>query len=198
MQILVDNILPAAVHPWADSGPPNASIKDVVRRSRQALELTHQHSFSSTQSFVQEQPLVSLSELYINARVAPRLFPIPRQLTLSNSHSLPSRTAQDKQQAKMQLKDLLITAVAALPLAAAQTAVNQTTVTSVVTAITTWCPGPTTLTHGTRTYTVTKATTLTITDCPCTVTSVSLRPPTPTKPLLRSPHPPFVRQARQN
>ncbi|EER24048.1 hypothetical protein D8B26_002221 [Coccidioides posadasii str. Silveira] len=43
-------------------------------------------------------------------------------------------------------------------------------VTEVVTAYTTYCPGPTTLTHGTNTYTVTEATTLTITDCPCTVT----------------------------
>jgi hypothetical protein len=50
---------------------------------------------------------------------------------------------------------------------------NATTVTSIVTAITTYCPKPTTFTHGTRTYTVTKATTLTILDCPCTVTEVS-------------------------
>jgi len=37
------------------------------------------------------------------------------------------------------------------------------------TAIETYCPGPTTLTYGEHTYTVTEATTLTITDCPCTV-----------------------------
>jgi hypothetical protein len=41
--------------------------------------------------------------------------------------------------------------------------------TEVVTAITTYCPGPTTLTHGSSTYTVTEATTLTISDCPCTI-----------------------------
>jgi hypothetical protein len=43
-------------------------------------------------------------------------------------------------------------------------------VTEVVTAYTTYCPEPTKITHGTKTYTVTKATTLTISDCPCTVT----------------------------
>jgi hypothetical protein len=43
-------------------------------------------------------------------------------------------------------------------------------VTEVVTAYTTYCPGPTKITHGHKTYTVTKATTLTISDCPCTVT----------------------------
>jgi len=49
---------------------------------------------------------------------------------------------------------------------------NETVVytTEVVTAYTTYCPGPTTIAHGTKTYTVTEATTLTITDCPCTVT----------------------------
>lgn len=41
--------------------------------------------------------------------------------------------------------------------------------TEVVTALTTYCPAATTLTHGDKTYTVTEATTLTITDCPCTV-----------------------------
>ncbi|KAG8408571.1 hypothetical protein J3458_019602 [Metarhizium acridum] len=41
--------------------------------------------------------------------------------------------------------------------------------TEVVTALTTYCPAPTVLTQGTKTYTVTSATTLTITDCPCTI-----------------------------
>lgn len=40
-----------------------------------------------------------------------------------------------------------------------------TTVTSVVSTLTTFCPGPTTVTYGTNTYTVTEATTLTVTDC---------------------------------
>jgi hypothetical protein len=42
----------------------------------------------------------------------------------------------------------------------------------VVTALTTFCPYATKLTHNGITYTVTEATTLTITDCPCTVTRV--------------------------
>ncbi|RSL39847.1 Clock-controlled protein 6 [Fusarium euwallaceae] len=47
---------------------------------------------------------------------------------------------------------------------------NVTYTTEVVTAYTTYCPGPTEITHGGKTYTITEATTLTITDCPCTVT----------------------------
>jgi hypothetical protein len=46
---------------------------------------------------------------------------------------------------------------------------NVTYTTEVVTAYTTYCPEPTTLTHGDKTYTITEATTLTITDCPCTI-----------------------------
>ncbi|KAG9234690.1 putative clock-controlled protein 6 [Amylocarpus encephaloides] len=46
---------------------------------------------------------------------------------------------------------------------------NNVYVTSVVTAYTTYCPAPTTVVQGTATYTVSSATTLTITDCPCTV-----------------------------
>ncbi|KAI9818326.1 MAG: hypothetical protein M1832_004444 [Thelocarpon impressellum] len=42
--------------------------------------------------------------------------------------------------------------------------------TEVVTAYTTYCPSPTTVVHNKVTYTVKSATTLTITDCPCTVT----------------------------
>lgn len=47
---------------------------------------------------------------------------------------------------------------------------NVTYTTEIVKSIVTYCPEPTTLTHGDKTYTITKATTLTITDCPCTVT----------------------------
>lgn len=43
-------------------------------------------------------------------------------------------------------------------------------VTEVVKSYTTYCPEPTKITHGHKTYTITSATTLTITDCPCTVT----------------------------
>jgi len=42
-------------------------------------------------------------------------------------------------------------------------------VTDVVTAYTTYCPFATEVTLGGKTYTVTEATTLTITDCPCTI-----------------------------
>ncbi|KAF5023170.1 hypothetical protein F66182_4774 [Fusarium sp. NRRL 66182] len=55
--------------------------------------------------------------------------------------------------------------------------------TEVVTAITTYCPEPTTLTYGDKTYTVTKETTLTITDCPCTV-SKPVHKPSYTKPVV--------------
>ncbi|KAG6025483.1 hypothetical protein E4U41_001512 [Claviceps citrina] len=41
--------------------------------------------------------------------------------------------------------------------------------TEVVTALTTYCPMATTLAIGNKTYVVTSATTLTITDCPCTI-----------------------------
>jgi len=47
---------------------------------------------------------------------------------------------------------------------------NVTYVTDVVTAVTTYCPYATTLVHNGHTYTVTEATTLTITNCPCTIT----------------------------
>ncbi|KAK9450342.1 uncharacterized protein V1518DRAFT_205001 [Limtongia smithiae] len=45
------------------------------------------------------------------------------------------------------------------------------TTTEVVTEYTTYCPYATTFTEGNSTYTVTEATTLTITNCPCTRTS---------------------------
>lgn len=47
---------------------------------------------------------------------------------------------------------------------------NVSYTTEVVTAYTTYCPAPTEITHGGKTYTITEATTLTITDCPCTIT----------------------------
>ncbi|PHH84304.1 hypothetical protein CDD83_2177 [Cordyceps sp. RAO-2017] len=51
---------------------------------------------------------------------------------------------------------------------------NQTVVTTtkVVSQYTTFCPGPTVVTLGDKHYTVEKATTLTVTDCPCTVVEV--------------------------
>ncbi|PTB68089.1 hypothetical protein BBK36DRAFT_1139597 [Trichoderma citrinoviride] len=47
---------------------------------------------------------------------------------------------------------------------------NVTVVTDVVDVYTTYCPFATQITHGSKTYTVTEPTTLTITDCPCTIT----------------------------
>lgn len=47
---------------------------------------------------------------------------------------------------------------------------NITYTTEVVTALTTYCPYATSLTHNGVTYTITEPTTLTITNCPCTVT----------------------------
>ncbi|KAF3936989.1 hypothetical protein ABW19_dt0209101 [Dactylella cylindrospora] len=44
------------------------------------------------------------------------------------------------------------------------------TTTTVVSSYVTYCPYPTTITEGDYTYTVTEATTLTITNCPCTRT----------------------------
>lgn len=46
------------------------------------------------------------------------------------------------------------------------------TTTRVVNEYTTYCPGPTTLAFAGKKYTVTKATTLTIKDCPCTIVEV--------------------------
>lgn len=63
----------------------------------------------------------------------------------------------------------IATVVAAFAGVAAAYYDNVTYVTETVTALTTYCPGPTKVTHGGKTYTITEATTLTITDCPCTV-----------------------------
>ncbi|KAJ9649104.1 hypothetical protein H2201_007255 [Coniosporium apollinis] len=66
-----------------------------------------------------------------------------------------------------------VAATAALAVGASAWQGNSTApvyITEVVTAYTTYCPTPTEITHGGSTYTVTEATTLTISDCPCTVT----------------------------
>jgi hypothetical protein len=47
---------------------------------------------------------------------------------------------------------------------------NVTIVTEVVDKYVTYCPEPTEITHGDKTYTVTEPGTVTITDCPCTIT----------------------------
>lgn len=60
-----------------------------------------------------------------------------------------------------------------LALAAATVSVsaysNATWTTEVVTEYITYCPYATQITYGTNIYTVTEPTTLTISDCPCTV-----------------------------
>ncbi|KAF2198486.1 hypothetical protein GQ43DRAFT_434228 [Delitschia confertaspora ATCC 74209] len=74
-------------------------------------------------------------------------------------------------------------AAAAALVAGASAHYNQTApayVTEVVTAYTTYCPAPTEIVHGSETYTVTEATTLTITNCPCTIT----KPASPSTPVV--------------
>lgn len=61
----------------------------------------------------------------------------------------------------------IATIVAAASVVAAGS--NVTYVTEVVDVYTTYCPEATTLTHGSKTYTVTAPTTITF-ECPCTVT----------------------------
>ncbi|EPE05702.1 hypothetical protein F503_08233 [Ophiostoma piceae UAMH 11346] len=59
-------------------------------------------------------------------------------------------------------------------------AANGTTTTIVVTDFTTYCPEPTTFVFKNKTITVTEATTLTITDCPCTLECYNPAPITST------------------
>ena len=47
---------------------------------------------------------------------------------------------------------------------------NGTVTTEVVSSYVTYCPEPTEIVHGDQTYTVTSATEITITNCPCTIT----------------------------
>ncbi|KAL9023531.1 MAG: hypothetical protein Q9196_007146 [Gyalolechia fulgens] len=72
------------------------------------------------------------------------------------------------------MRSSLITASAALVAGAAASHYNGTEpiqyTTEIVTAYETYCPSATEITHGGVTYTVTEATTLTVTNCPCTVT----------------------------
>lgn len=71
----------------------------------------------------------------------------------------------------MQFKLLASLALAGSAFAASNS--SDVIVTEVVTAYTTYCPEPTTIVTNGKTYTVTEATTLTITDCPCTIVSTS-------------------------
>ncbi|KAL5889263.1 hypothetical protein ACKVWC_004499 [Pyricularia oryzae] len=62
---------------------------------------------------------------------------------------------------------------------------NVTTVTQVVDEIVTYCPEPTVITINDECYTVTEPTTLTITNCPCTITTTI--PAGPTHPFVPIP-----------
>ncbi|KAK1992687.1 hypothetical protein LX36DRAFT_587951 [Colletotrichum falcatum] len=62
--------------------------------------------------------------------------------------------------------------------------------TIVTTAYETYCPSPTTFVHQNVTYTATTATTLTITNCPCTITTDKPPQHTPTATGHLPPHPP--------
>ncbi|KAK9468019.1 hypothetical protein V1512DRAFT_260579 [Lipomyces arxii] len=67
---------------------------------------------------------------------------------------------------------LASTASAAFMNGTTSTIYGEVTTTEVVTAYTTYCPYPTTIVENGSTITVSSATTLTITNCPCTRTSV--------------------------
>ncbi|KAI9147257.1 Clock-controlled protein 6 [Paramyrothecium foliicola] len=54
--------------------------------------------------------------------------------------------------------------------------------TEIVQSLVTYCPAPTTIVQNSKTYTVTEATTLTISDCPCTVSKPVAPTATPSKP----------------
>jgi len=56
--------------------------------------------------------------------------------------------------------------------------------TQIVTALTTYCPAATQITHNGQTYTITEATTLTITDCPCTLTKPVIKVPVTSVPAV--------------
>jgi len=68
----------------------------------------------------------------------------------------------------MQFSTATLIAVAATAVSAWYNGTEVTT--DVVTAYTTYCPEATTITHGSQTYTATASQTLTITNCPCTIT----------------------------
>ncbi|KAH8169811.1 hypothetical protein LIA77_10355 [Sarocladium implicatum] len=65
------------------------------------------------------------------------------------------------------------------PTACSAKPTHTTYTTEVVTAVTTYCPEATTLTYGNKTYTVTKPSTVTITDCHFTTTKPVVEPSNP-------------------
>jgi hypothetical protein len=80
----------------------------------------------------------------------------------------------------MQSTILALGAFAGLAAAWGNSSYGVYTTTEVVSSYTTVCPGPTSVVEGNVTYTATSATTLTITNCPCTRTHVTTGvPPAP-------------------
>ncbi|KAI4741405.1 hypothetical protein E4T50_08190 [Aureobasidium sp. EXF-12298] len=93
-----------------------------------------------------------------------------------------------------------IAAIAAFAASASAVALNSTAaatpvyVTEVVTHLTTFCPAATVVTAGSHTITVTAATTLTIEDCSCTITSLkstASAPSAPAAPVVTAPAAPY-------
>ncbi|CAF9924176.1 MAG: hypothetical protein HETSPECPRED_005519 [Heterodermia speciosa] len=99
------------------------------------------------------------------------------------------------------MRSATVIAASAALVAGANAWANDTIIytTEVLTAYTTYCPAATSVVHNSKTYTVTEATTLTITDCPCTVTKPVYTSPvvycstcpvtTPTAPVETTPVP---------
>ncbi|KKY19466.1 putative gpi anchored serine-threonine rich protein [Diplodia seriata] len=103
------------------------------------------------------------------------------QFGISNTKKAASSSAAASSAAASSAASVKVESVAASSAVASSAAASVVTptasgnasyVTEIVTAYTTFCPYATELTHNGKTYTVTKPTTLTITDCPggCTVT----------------------------
>lgn len=70
----------------------------------------------------------------------------------------------------------VVTSPAAKNATSSGSAASEAVATANVTYFTTYCPSPTTFTHGSSTYTVTEATTLSIEECDCTKTAASSSP----------------------
>ncbi|KAF8243879.1 hypothetical protein K440DRAFT_30933 [Wilcoxina mikolae CBS 423.85] len=72
---------------------------------------------------------------------------------------------------------------------------TQYTTTEIVHELTTYCPYATKITQGSKTYTVTEATTLTIKDCPCTLTHTYTSAPVAKTPVVVSPPPVYTTES---
>ncbi|KAK7969452.1 clock-controlled 6 (CCG-6) [Apiospora saccharicola] len=130
---------------------------------------------ASAQYQVAPPPAAVTTSSAVATTSATQAYPVESKSTAavesSKSYPVESKTTEAVQSSKS-------TPAASYPVVATAPANNGTVsssapvvkyTTEVVNQYTTYCPGPTTITHGTKTYTVTAPTTLTITDCPCTV-----------------------------